>query len=108
MPRGSRIRTDDPLAGVSAPDPTATPPEVDTNIPSPLEAVHAAPLSEFEMPNEEGFHSFHEPDLSNTAKIRSYIQTRTAQWNQYIDKMTPTQRKKHVQDAIAFGARRRT
>jgi phospholipase C len=103
----ANARTDDPLAAVSAPDPSAMPPEVDTDIPSPLEAAHAARLSEFEMPNEHGFHSFHEPDLSTTAKIDKYIQTRSAQWNQYVDKMTPAQRKKHVQDAIAFGARRR-
>jgi phospholipase C len=103
----SDARTDDPLTGVSAPDPTATPPEVDTDIPSSIELVHATRLSEFEMPNEHGFHSLHEPDLSTAGKIHSYIQTKTDQWNQFIDKMTPAQRKKHVQDAIAFGARRR-
>jgi phospholipase C len=103
----ANVRTDDPLAGVSAPNPTDTPPEVDPDIPSPLDAVHAARLSEFEIPNEHGFHSFHEPDLSTTAKVRRYIQARTAQWNQYVASMTPAQRKKHVHDAIAFGARRR-
>ena len=101
-------RTDDPLHGVSAPDPTAMPPEVDTDNPSPIEVVHATRLSDFEMPDQNGFHSFHEPDLSTSGKVRRYIQTRTAQWNQFVDKMSPAQRKKHVQDAIAFGARRRS
>jgi phospholipase C len=100
-------RTDDPLAGVSAPGPTAMPPEVDTDSPSPIEMVHATRLADFEMPDEFGFHSFNEPDLSTTGRVRKYIQTRTEQWNQFIDKMTPAQRKQHVQDAIKFGARRR-
>ena len=103
----ANARTDDPLAGVSAPNPTATPPEVDTEIPSPIAAMHAARLSQFDIPNEHGFHSFHEPDLSTAAKVQSYIQTRTAQWDQYVGSMAPAQRKKHVHDAIAFGARRR-
>ena len=100
-------RTDDPLAGVSAPGPTAMPPEVDTDSPSPIEMGHATRLADFEMPDEFGFHSFNEPDLSTTGRVRKYIQTRTEQWNQFIDKMTPAQRKQHVQDAIKFGARRR-
>jgi phospholipase C len=103
----ANARTDDPLAGVSAPNPTDMPPEVDPDIPSPIAVMHAARLSQFDMPNEHGFHSFHEPDLSTAAKVRSYIQTRTAQWERYIGTMTPIQRKKHVQDAIAFGARHR-
>jgi phospholipase C len=103
----STPRTDDPLTGVSAPGPTAMPPEVDTDNPSPLDVAHATRLADFDMPDEHGFHSFNEPDLSTSGKIRRYIKTRTEQWNQVIDKMTPAQRKKHVQDAIAFGARRR-
>jgi phospholipase C len=103
----ANARRDDPLAGVSAPNPTDMPPEVDPDIPSPIAVMHDARLAQFDMPNEHGFHSFPEPDLSTTAKVRSYIQTRTAQWDQYIATMTPAQRNKHVQDAIAFGARRR-
>jgi phospholipase C len=100
-------RTDDPLAGVSAPPPSDLPPEVNADIPSSIDAIHAARLADFEIPNEHGFHSFHQPDLSTAAKVHSYIQTRTAQWNQYVDRMTPAERKKQIQDAIAFGARRR-
>ena len=99
-------RKDDPLAGVSAPDESATPDEVDATIPSPLEAMHASRLAEFDMPNQHGFHSAHVTSPTTAAEHRTFIQTRTAQWDAHVASMTPAQRKKHVQDAIKHGSRR--
>jgi phospholipase C len=100
-------RTDDPLQGVHAPSATDLPPEVNADLPLSLATMHATRLEQFNVPNAHGFHSSHEPDLSSASKVRSYIKERDAQWNARVASMTPGERKKHIDDAIAHGMRRR-
>jgi phospholipase C len=82
----SAPRTDDPLENVQAP---VSHPDVRRNLdlPSHIEAMHAARVAALDLPNEHGFYSEQaDPDLSTSAKIHNYIETRMQQWDKYLEK----------------------
>jgi phospholipase C len=76
-------RDDDPLKGVTVPVSTATHPNL--SVPSELEKIHAEKVSALAMPDIHGGFGRHTPpDLSSSAQISDYIQTRTAAWKEHL------------------------
>lgn len=79
-------RTDDPLAGVQVP--VTDLPHPNSSTPSVIEKLHAAKVSMLPLRNDQGSYDQHTvPDLSSTAAIGEYIQTRTAAWSQHLQRM---------------------
>lgn len=77
-------RTDDPLDGVMAP---STMPHPNQSQPSVLEKVHASRVSHLQLRNDKGSYDHHvPPDLSTSAAVADYIQTRTAAWTQHLER----------------------
>jgi phospholipase C len=53
--------------------------------PSVLETVHASKVANLPLRNSNGSYDQHTPpDLSSSAAISDYIQTRTAAWTQHL------------------------
>jgi phospholipase C len=78
-------RTDDPLQGVQIPVSNATQPNL--SVPSVIEKIHAAQISDLPLPNDLGSYDRHTPpELSSSAEIGDYIQARTAAWSQHLQR----------------------
>jgi phospholipase C len=78
-------RTDNPIDGVAAPTSAQIHPHKST--PSVLEKVHADRVSHLQLRNDKGSYDQHtQPDLSSSAAISDYIQTRTAAWTQHLQR----------------------
>ncbi len=79
-------RTDDPLKGVKIPVSDDVHP--DLSQPSGIDKLHAHKVSLLPLRNEQGSYDKHmQPDLSSSADIGDYIQTRTAAWTQHLQRM---------------------
>ncbi len=74
-------RTDDPLAGIAAPDSGETYPNLQQ--PSVLDLVHANRVSHLLVPNDYGSFDHMPPDWSTSAAVSDYIRSRTAAWKQH-------------------------
>jgi phospholipase C len=84
-------RTDDPLQGVLPPLPDVAHP--DQSEPSLIESIHAHKVSLLPVRNDQGSYDQHAPpDLSTSAQIGDYIQSRTAAWTQHLER----KRKRHA------------
>jgi phospholipase C len=79
-------RTDDPLKGVAPP--TSNIPHPNQSQPSRLEKLHARKVSQLQLRNDKGNYDDERPlpDLSSTASIGDFIQTRTAAWTQHLQR----------------------
>ena len=79
-------RTDDPLQGVTPP--TSNIPHPNQSQPSRLEKLHARKVSQLQLRNDKGSYDDERPlpDLSSTASIGDFIQTRTAAWTQHLQR----------------------
>jgi phospholipase C len=78
----TKPRTDDPLKGVVIPISGVTHPHLSQ--PSVLEKIHAARVAQLPLRNDKGSYDQHTPpDLSSSAAIGEYIQSRTAAWSQH-------------------------
>jgi hypothetical protein len=56
-------------------------------IPSEIEKIHASKVANLPLRNEKGAYDRHTPpDLSTSAQISDYIQTRTAAWTQHLSR----------------------
>jgi len=79
-------RTDDPLKGVEIPISKVTHPA--QSQPSVIEKLHARKVSYLPLRNDKGTYDQHiPPDLSSSAAISDYIQTRTAAWTQHLERL---------------------
>jgi len=79
-------RTDDPLKGVTIPVSGATHPKLSQ--PSLLDRIHAWKVSHLPLRNDKGTYDQHTPpDLSSSAAIADYIQSRTAAWTQHVERL---------------------
>jgi phospholipase C len=74
----STPRTDDPLAGVTAP--VANEKNPNANKPSHLQQVHADLVSRLPVPDKNGGTHHTMPPLETNADYRNYIRSRTAAW----------------------------
>jgi phospholipase C len=81
----STPRSDDPLLNVEIPiSPTPHPAQ---SQPSVIEKLHAMKVSHLPLRNDRGSYDRHTPpDLSSSAAIGDYIQTRTAAWSQHLQR----------------------
>jgi phospholipase C len=78
-------RTDDPLNGVAPP--SSNSPHPNQSQPSLLEKIHASKVSHLQLRNDKGSYDHHTPpDLSSSAAIGDYIQTRMAAWTQHLQR----------------------
>jgi len=79
-------RTDDPLNGVVIPVSKHVHPQQST--PSLLERIHAEKVAALPLRNDKGIYGEHTPpDLSSSDAIADYIQMRTAEWNQHLQRV---------------------
>jgi phospholipase C len=78
-------RTDDPLQGV--PIPVSSSPHPDQAQPSVIERIHASRVSQLAVRNDRGSYDHIPPDLSSSAEIGDYIQSRTAAWTQHLQRV---------------------
>jgi phospholipase C len=82
----SKLRTDDPLKGVAVPASNA--PHPNSSQPSVIEKIHAAKVAHLPLRNDQGTYDHHTPpDLSTSAAIGDYIQSRTAAWTQHLQRL---------------------
>ncbi|MGN6650470.1 alkaline phosphatase family protein, partial [Trinickia sp.] len=81
----SQPRTDDPLAGVLAPQSMANQPNRAT--PSTLERLHAWRVSKLPIPDENGRFDHVQPQLNSSAEIGEYIRDRMAAWDSHLRKL---------------------
>jgi phospholipase C len=78
-------RTDDVLQNVSIPTSSDVHPM--QSQPSLLEKIHAARVADLPLRNSKGIFDEHTPpDLSSSEAIADYIQMRTAQWDQHLQR----------------------
>jgi phospholipase C len=78
----AKPRTDDPLKGVAIPISDVTHPHLAQ--PSLIEKIHAHKVAQLPLRNDKGSYDQHTPpDLSSSAAIGDYIQSRTAAWSQH-------------------------
>jgi phospholipase C len=78
-------RTDDPIEGITPPTSETSHPN--QSQPSLLEKIHATKVSQLQVRNDKGSYDHHTPpDLSSSAAIGDYIQTRTAAWIQHLQR----------------------
>jgi phospholipase C len=76
-------RKDDPIQGVKAPVAMLAHPN--SSRPSLLQTIHAWRLAALPMRNDKGSYDKHTPpDLSSSAAISDYIETRTAAWDEHL------------------------
>jgi len=79
-------RTDDPLKGVKIPVSSSVHPN--QSQPSVIEKLHAAKVALLPLRNDKGTYDQHmPPNLSSSAEIGEYIQTRTAAWTQHLARL---------------------
>jgi phospholipase C len=79
-------RADDPLKGVQPPVSNSTHPYLSQ--PSALEKIHAARVADLPVRNDQGAYDHHTPpDISTTAAIGDYIQSRTAAWKEHLQRV---------------------
>lgn len=82
----AKPRTDDPLKGILPPLSNAHHPNLAK--PSVLETIHAAKVASLPLRNNKGSYDQQTPpDLSSSAAISDYIQTRTAAWTQHLGRL---------------------
>jgi phospholipase C len=94
-------RTDDPLDGVEIPVSGASHPNASQ--PSLIEQIHAEKVSLLPLRNDQGTYDRHSPpDLSSSAAIGDYIQTRTAAWTQHLQRR---QERRAARDSSNGGGR---
>jgi phospholipase C len=93
-------RTDDPLNGVEVP--LSGTPHPNPSQPSLIERIHASKVSYLPLRNDRGSYDHAPPDLSSSAAIGDYIQTRTAAWTQHLQR---TRRRRASLTAIGRGTR---
>jgi phospholipase C len=74
----STPRTDDPLQGVLIPNSGTMHPN--QHHPSELDLIHANKVAELPVLNSHGTLGHTPPDFSSSAVVKSYIQSRTADW----------------------------
>jgi phospholipase C len=82
----SAARTDDPLAGVTAPVSSDIPPDIAE--PSHLQRVHAAKVAALPIRNAQG-HYPEEPDVpavESGAELGEFIRDRTAAWKEHVQR----------------------
>src|SRR5262249_52749599 len=78
-------RTDDVLQNVSIPTSRNIHPR--QSQPSLLEKIHAARVANLPLRNSKGMFDEHTPpDLSSSEAIADYIQMRTAEWDQHLQR----------------------
>jgi phospholipase C len=59
-----------------------------SSVPSHIDLIHAAKVADLSLRNEQGSYDKHvPPDLSSSAALSDYIQTRTAAWTQHLQRM---------------------
>ena len=93
-------RDDDPIAGVAVPVSNGFHPN--SSEPSLIEKLHAHKVSLLPLRNDQGTYDQHTPpDLSTSAAIGDYIQTRTAAWSEHM------RRRRHRRAVRAAKARTR-
>jgi phospholipase C len=79
-------RTDDPLKGVQIP--VSGTPHPNQSKPSLLDQIHASKVSNLPLRNDQGAYDHHTPpDLSTSAAVGDYIQMRTAEWDQHLQRL---------------------
>jgi phospholipase C len=79
-------RSDDPLKGV--PIPSSSLPHPNQSQPSVIDKIHAKKVSHLPLRNDQGSYDHHDPpDLSSSAAIGDYIQSRTAAWTQHVQRL---------------------
>jgi phospholipase C len=79
-------RSDDALQGVMIPISNEVHPF--SSQPSLLERIHAAKVADLPMRNSQGIYGEHTPpDLSSSESIVDYIQMRTAEWDQHLQRL---------------------
>src|SRR5262249_11658881 len=89
----AKPRADDPLHGVVPPLSKHVHPQQST--PSLLERIHAQKVAALPLRNDKGIFEEHTPpDLSSSDSIADYIQMRTAEWNQHLERVN-RRRAKH-------------
>jgi phospholipase C len=89
----AKARTDDPLHGVVPPVSAHVHPQQST--PSLLEKLHAQKIAALPLRNDKGIFEEHTPpDLSSSEAIADYIQMRTAEWNQHLQRMQRRRQKR--------------
>jgi phospholipase C len=94
-------RTDDPLKGIAIPASNA--PHPAQSQPSVIEKLHAAKVAQLPLRNDQGSYDQHTPpDLSSSAAIGDYIQTRTAAWTQHLQRLRQ-RREAHASSESASG-----
>ena len=104
-------RTDDPLEGVEIPVSDSQHPA--QSQPSVIEKIHAYKVSHLQLRNDKGTYDHHTPpDLSSSAAIGEYIQTRTAAWTQHLERrrkrgQSPQQLKKKTRNASRKSSRKK-
>jgi phospholipase C len=82
----SNARTDDPLLGVAIP--ISKPAHPKQSQPSVIELLHAEKVADLPLRNDQGIYGEHtQPNLSSSAQIGEYIQSRTAAWTQHLQRM---------------------
>jgi phospholipase C len=78
-------RTDDPIQGVVPP--VSAPAHPNQSRPSLIEKIHATKVSQLQLRNDKGTYEHQDPpDLSSSAAIGDYIQSRTAAWTQHLER----------------------
>jgi len=86
-------REDDPLEGV--PIPLSNERHPNSSQPSTIEKIHATKVSLLPLRNDKGSYDKHKPpDLSSSAAIGEYIQTRTAAWSMHMHRRSQRRRAK--------------
>ena len=80
----TRPRTDDPLAGVTAPSSNEVIPNA--NRPSKLQKMQASRVANLPIPNEYGTYDHEQPNLQTTNEVSEYIRDRTAAWEDHSDR----------------------
>lgn len=79
-------RTDDPLNGVVVP--SSHTPHPSPSRPSILEQIHAAKVSQLQLPDDKGSYDRHTPPyLSSSAAMGDYIEGRMAAWIQHLERL---------------------
>ena len=82
----AKPRADDPLKDVKIPLSKVVHPK--QSQPSVIEKLHASKLSYLPLRNDKGTYDQHTPpDLSSSASIGDYIQSRTAAWTQHLQRL---------------------
>jgi len=97
-------RTDDPLEGVEIPVSKDIHP--DPSQPTVIDRIHAEKVATLPLRNEQGSYDEHTmPDLSSSAAVGEYIQTRTAAWRQHLQRREQRRQKQSSEGRSRGGQR---